>query len=157
MVDVHDYVSRHKNMSAIKGKNTKPEIVLRKYLHRRGYRFRLHRKDLPGSPDIVMPKFKLVIFVNGCFWHRHFDCKYTTTPATRKTFWSKKFKQNQTRDIRNQLALLNNGWRILVVWECGLKHSLSNFSELDSMIKCNSKFKSWPSVPPRLQAERTRN
>ena len=85
---------RSRNMSAIKSKNTKPEIAVRKLLHSMGYRFRLHRKDLPGSPDIVLPKYKTVIFVHGCFWHRHENCKYASTPKTRKEFWEKKFREN---------------------------------------------------------------
>ena len=89
---------RSRNMSAIKSKNTKPEIAVRKVLHSMGYRFRLHRKDLPGSPDIVLPEYKTVIFVHGCFWHRHENCKYASTTKTRQEFWNKKFKTNIERD-----------------------------------------------------------
>ena len=89
---------RSRNMSAIKSKNTKPEIAVRKLLHSMGYRFRLHRKDLPGSPDIVLPKYKTVIFVHGCFWHRHENCKYASTPKTRQEFWEAKFRENINRD-----------------------------------------------------------
>ena len=113
---------RSRNMSAIKSKNTKPEITLRKLLHSMGYRFRLHRKDLPGSPDIVLPKYKTVIFVHGCFWHRHENCKYATTPKTRKEFWESKFKANVKRDKEIQEKIKNIGWQSVVVWECEIKN-----------------------------------
>ena len=112
---------RSRNMSAIKSKNTKPEIAVRKLLHSMGYRFRLHRKDLPGSPDIVLPKYKTVIFVHGCFWHRHENCKYASNPKTRVEFWNKKFKDNILRDIKNQERLKSLGLKIIIVWECDLK------------------------------------
>ena len=112
---------RSRNMSAIKSKNTKPEIAVRKLLHSMGYRFRLHRKDLPGSPDIVLPKYKTVIFVHGCFWHRHENCKYASIPKTRKEFWESKFKANINRDNLNQANLLLRGWKIIIIWECQLK------------------------------------
>ena len=112
---------RSRNMSDIKSKNTKPEIKVRKVLHSMGYRFRLHSKDLPGSPDIVLPKYKTVIFVHGCFWHRHENCKYATTPKTRKEFWEKKFRENINRDNLNQANLSLKGWKIIIIWECQLK------------------------------------
>ena len=112
---------RSRNMSAIKSKNTKPEITVRKLLHSMGYRFRLHRKDLPGSPDIVLPKYKTVIFVHGCFWHRHQNCKYASNPKTRREFWEKKFKENIERDKKTQEKLKNLGWKTKIVWECELK------------------------------------
>ena len=112
---------RSRNMSAIKSKNTKPEIAVRKLLHSMGYRFRLHRKDLPGSPDIVLPKYKTVIFVHGCFWHRHENCKYASTPKTRKEFWESKFKANVKRDKEIQEKIKNIGWQSVVIWECELK------------------------------------
>ena len=112
---------RSRNMSAIKSKNTKPEIAVRKLLHSMGYRFRLHRKDLPGSPDIVLPKYKTVIFVHGCFWHRHENCKYASTPKTRREFWEKKFRENINRDNLNQANLALKGWKIIIIWECQLK------------------------------------
>ena len=113
---------RSRNMSAIKSKNTKPEIAVRKMLHALGYRFRLHRKDLPGSPDIVLPKYKTVIFVHGCFWHRHENCKFASTPKTRKEFWENKFNSNKKRDKVNQKNLFKLGWNIVIVWECELKN-----------------------------------
>ena len=109
-------------MAAIKSKNTKPEIVVRKMLYALGYRFRLHRKDLPGSPDIVLPKYKKVIFVHGCFWHRHENCKYASTPKTRKEFWNKKFTTNIERDIQIQEKIKNIDWRSVVIWECETKN-----------------------------------
>jgi len=112
---------RSRNMSAIRSKNTKPEIAVRKLLHSLGYRFRLHKKNLPGSPDIVLPKYKTVIFVHGCFWHRHKNCKYASTPKTRKEFWEKKFRENINRDNLNQANLSLKGWKIIIIWECQLK------------------------------------
>ena len=113
---------RSRNMSAIKSKNTKPEIAVRKLLHSMGYRFRLHRKDLPGSPDIVLPKYKKVIFVHGCFWHRHKNCKYASIPKTRQEFWNKKFKTNIERDLEIQDKIKNLDWRSVVIWECETKN-----------------------------------
>ena len=112
---------RSRNMSAIKSKNTKPEIAVRKVLHSMGYRFRLHGKDLPGSPDIVLPKYRTVIFVHGCFWHRHKDCKYATTPKTREEFWNNKFRSNVERDLEIQEKIKNLNWRSVVIWECETK------------------------------------
>ena len=109
-------------MAAIKSKNTKPEIAVRKMLHALGYRFRLHRKDLPGSPDIVLPKYKTVIFVHGCFWHRHENCKYASTPKTRKEFWENKFNENMKRDKNNFKELKKLNWNLLVIWECETKN-----------------------------------
>ena len=113
---------RSRNMSAIKSKNTKPEIKVRKVLHSMGYRFRLHSKDLPGSPDIVLPKYKTVIFVHGCFWHRHQNCKYASTPKTRQEFWNKKFNDNILRDKKNLEILSSLGWKIIIIWECETKN-----------------------------------
>ena len=107
-------------MSRIKSCNTKPEIVVRSLLHNMGYRFRLHRKDLPGKPDIALPRYKSVIFVDGCFWHRHKECKNTTSPKTKKTFWREKFKANVIRDKKVQEELNSMGWKILIIWECEL-------------------------------------
>ncbi len=108
-------------MAAIRGKDTKPEMTVRKFLHRRGFRYRLHVKDLPGKPDIVIPKFRTVVFVHGCFWHRHKGCKNAVLPKTNPDFWEKKLKGNVKRDRKNLEALRNMGWRIVVVWECAMK------------------------------------
>ena len=107
-------------MAAIKGKNTKPELWLRKRLHALGFRYRLNVKDLPGKPDIVLPKYKAAIFVNGCFWHMH-DCDVFRLPSTRTEWWYEKLSKNQQRDINNQDELIQSGWRVLVVWECAIK------------------------------------
>ena len=104
-------------MSSVRSKNTKPEMRVRSILHSNGLRFRLHRNDLPGSPDIVLPKFKTVIFVNGCFWHGH-DCPKGRRPATNLDFWNEKLDQNLRRDKENHAALQDMGWRVIVIWEC---------------------------------------
>lgn len=111
---------RRYNMSRIHGKDTVPEMRISRLLWNSGYRYRLHRKDLPGKPDLVFTKYHAVIFVHGCFWHRH-GCKYTSTPATRKEFWEAKFQGNISRDKRNINALLETSWRVLLVWECALR------------------------------------
>jgi len=106
------------NMSRIKSRDTSTELTVRSVLHDMGYRFRLHRKDLPGKPDIVLPKYRTVIFVHGCFWHRHTECKYAYTPKSNVEFWEKKFKANVERDQNNNRILQELGWRIIVIWEC---------------------------------------
>ncbi len=106
------------NMSRIGGRNTKPELVVRSTLHRLGYRFRVHRRDLPGRPDIVLPKHKAVIFVHGCFWHRHSRCKYAYTPKNNLTFWQAKFAGNVGRDRKTVRQLRKLGWWVIVIWEC---------------------------------------
>ena len=111
---------RSRNMAAIRGKDTAPELAVRRILHAMALRFRLHRKDLPGRPDIVLPKHRTVVFVHGCFWHRHEGCRYTTTPKTRQEFWQSKFASNVERDSRNRTDLQQLGWRVIVVWECEL-------------------------------------
>lgn len=113
-------------MSAIKDRDTKPEVMVRKLLHALGYRFRLQRKDLPGRPDIVLPKYKTAIFVNGCFWHRHKGCKLASTPSSNSAFWQKKFAANVERDVRNYAALQEMGWNVLVIWECEVKGMVKN-------------------------------
>ncbi len=110
-------------MSGIGGKNTKPEMLVRKALFAAGFRFRLHRKDLPGRPDVVLPGRRVVVFVHGCFWHAHQGCPYAKTPATRREFWEAKLAANVERDRRTREALLSAGWRVLVVWECATRSS----------------------------------
>ncbi len=105
-------------MSRIRSKDTKPEKVVRSLLHCNGYRFRLHRRDLPGNPDIVLPKYKTAIFVHGCFWHRHQNCKFAYTPKSRVEFWERKFRENIRRDERARKQLIELGWHVIVVWEC---------------------------------------
>lgn len=114
---------RSRTMAAIPGKNTSPELAVRRMLHSMGLRFRLHRKDLPGSPDIVLSKHRTVVFVHGCFWHRHEGCRYTTNPKTRQPFWFNKFNANVERDRRSTADLERLGWRVLVVWQCELLKS----------------------------------
>lgn len=121
MADIHDKYTRHKNMAAIKSRNTKPELTVSKALYSSGYRFKRNMKALPGSPDIVLPKFKACIFVNGCFWHMHNDCSLFSIPKTRSTFWKKKLEENKARDIRNYNKLSARGWKVIVVWECSVK------------------------------------
>ena len=121
MADHLTVQERSWNMSRIRGKNTKPEIVVRSLLHRLGFRFRLHRKDLPGNPDIVLPKHQTAVFVHGCFWHRHPGCKYAYNPKSRIEFWQKKFAENVERDARNQQDLKQQKWNVVVVWECELR------------------------------------
>jgi DNA mismatch endonuclease (patch repair protein) len=108
-------------MSRIRGRNTKPELAVRSLLHRLGYRFRLHVRDLPGRPDIVLSRHRLVVLVHGCFWHRHSGCRFGYAPKTRVDFWRKKFEGNIRRDREVQLALKKIGWRVMVVWECEVK------------------------------------
>lgn len=110
-------------MRGIRGSNTQPELQVRKALHARGFRYRLNAKDLPGRPDIVLPKWKTVIFVHGCFWHAHQGCRYFRIPATRTEFWEQKFAANAARDARQVEQLLAMGWRVLVVWECALRNN----------------------------------
>jgi len=121
MADTISAERRSWNMSRIRGRDTGPELRLRSLLHRAGFRFRLHAKDLPGKPDIVLPKYHTVIFVHGCFWHRHEGCRYATTPSTRAEFWQAKFDGNVERDNRNRAALEAAGWTVMTVWECELK------------------------------------
>ncbi len=123
------------NMSRIQSRDTKPEKTVRSILHGLGYRFRLHRKDLPGKPDIVLARYNSVIFVHGCFWHRHKECKNASVPKTKKTFWEEKFKANIERDMKVKNELKSNGWRVLVVWECELTDVESVGNELEKFLK----------------------
>lgn len=121
MTDIVDQATRSRMMSGIRGKDTRPELRLRRLLHTEGFRFRLHDKRLPGKPDIVLPKWKAAIQVHGCFWHRHEGCRFTTTPATRKEFWEEKFAGNVARDRRKLELLQDAGWRTAIVWECAIR------------------------------------
>lgn len=123
MTDIVDKATRSKWMAGIGRKDTRPEMAVRRLLHKAGIRYVLNDRRLPGSPDIVMPRFRVCVFVHGCYWHRHAGCKYATTPATRTDFWQAKFQANVTRDKKNVDALLAAGWRVLVLWECGLRNS----------------------------------
>jgi DNA mismatch endonuclease, patch repair protein len=131
MTDIVDSQTRSRMMSGIRGKNTKPELALRRSLHALGFRYRLHAKGIPGKPDIVMPKYRAVIFVHGCFWHRHAGCRYATLPATRPEFWGAKFDANVMRDVAVQSALREAGWRVGTVWECALRAETSTAQTRD--------------------------
>lgn len=117
-MDIFTPEQRSLIMSSVKGKNTKPEILIRKLLHSLGYRFRIHRKDLPGKPDIVLPRYKTVIFINGCFWHQHQGCKASHIPASHAEYWRSKLERNAARDKKNIQILQSMGWRVIVIWEC---------------------------------------
>ena len=132
MTDVHDKKTRSFNMSMIKGKGTKPEIIVRKFLFNNGFRYRLNYSKLPGKPDIVLPKFKTAIFINGCFWHGHEGCKYFVVPKTRTKWWLDKIKKTKERDQNNYKILSETNWNIIVIWECELKDNVEN--RLESLI-----------------------
>jgi len=120
MTDFLTKAQRSERMSRIRGRDTKPELVLRRLLHAQGFRYRLHNTSLPGKPDLVLAKYKAVVFVHGCFWHRHQGCNIATTPKSNVQFWTSKFENNVARDRRNVQALEGLGWRVFVVWECDL-------------------------------------
>lgn len=128
MTDIYDERKRSTLMSGIRVRDTKPEKIVRSVLHRLGYRFRLQRRDLPGRPDIVLPKYKTVIFVHGCFWHQHEGCRKARRPKSNQEFWNSKLDANVHRDHRNQAALEELGWHVIVVWECETSHP-DNISE----------------------------
>ncbi|OIN57137.1 very short patch repair endonuclease [Arsenicibacter rosenii] len=137
MTDVHTPQQRSYNMSRIKGKDTKPEMIVRKYLHARGFRYRLHNKDLPGKPDIVLPRYRTVIFVHGCFWHGHEGCRYFILPKTKTDWWEAKISGNKERDNRNLAALRASGWKVIIVYECELKPKVreEGLSRLEDAIR----------------------
>lgn len=128
MADVHDKATRSYNMSRIKGTDTKPEMLVRKYLHAKGIRYRLHNKNLPGNPDLTLTKYHTVIFVNGCFWHGHNGCKYFVLPKTRTKWWQKKIEETIKRDSKAFEKLSELGWRSIIIWECELKPQWRNDS-----------------------------
>lgn len=136
-VDSSITAARSRNMAAIRARDTSPELKVRSLLHHLGYRFRLHRRDLPGSPDIVLPKHRTVVFVHGCFWHRHRGCRYTTTPKTRADFWARKFERNVERDHGQQKQLKEMGWSVMVIWECELRDLPSLRSRLEQIGRTN--------------------
>ena len=121
MPDVVSPETRSRMMSGIRGRDTQPELVVRRFLHRQGFRFRLHVAGMPGRPDLVLARYRTAIFVHGCFWHRHPGCRYATLPATRREFWETKLEGNATRDARDTAALEAVGWRVIVVWECDVR------------------------------------
>ncbi len=139
MADVVDRATRSRMMSGIQGKDTKPELIVRKYLHARGLRYRLHVKELPGKPDLVFPKYGAVVFVHGCFWHHHAGCKYATIPSTRKHFWENKLSENVARDAYQVATLDELGWRVFVVWECELREGPARLARLYSEVTKGAK------------------
>ena len=121
MADVHTPQQRRYNMQQIRAKNTKPEMLVRKFLHANGFRYSLHNKKLPGKPDIVLTKYKTIIFIHGCFWHGHTNCKYFAVPKTRTKWWLNKINTNKANDEKAGKALRKEGWKVIIIWECKLK------------------------------------
>ncbi|MFJ4344465.1 very short patch repair endonuclease [Pseudomonas sp. NPDC089401] len=141
--------ARSRNMASIKNKNTKPEIVIRKLLHKHGFRFRIHDSKLPGRPDIVLAKYRVCILVNGCFWHRHLNCKYATSPKTRVEFWENKFRNNVIRDNINKQLLVDKGWKLIELWTCGITNNESELLWiLHEIITPGRNLISWPEIEP---------
>ncbi|HVT85239.1 MAG TPA: DNA mismatch endonuclease Vsr [Chitinophagaceae bacterium] len=134
MSDVHDKKTRSYNMSRIRAKDTKPEMLVRKFLHAQGFRYRLHDNKLPGKPDIVLPKYKTIIFIHGCFWHGHKNCKYFVVPKTRTQWWLNKINSNKANDERVVKALKKQGWNIITIWGCKLRTSKIN-PTLNSLVQ----------------------
>lgn len=147
MVDIVDSQTRSRMMAGIRAKNTRPELVVRRFLHSQGFRYRLHEGKLPGKPDVVLPKYKLVIFVHGCFWHRHHGCKLTTCPENNYEKWKIKLDGNAERDIKHVQLLREAGWRVIVIWECSLRSNNVDLTWLPEYIM-NSKlaYMEWPLV-----------
>ena len=159
MTDIVDSKRRSELMAAIRTRDTAPELAVRRIAHRMGLRYRLHRKDLPGRPDLVFPRHRLVVFVHGCFWHRHEGCRYASTPKSRIVFWTEKFAANVARDARQQAALKALGWRVLVIWACETGHRAAVERRLaaETLGKGSaSKRMSTPSVAVVEQRDRTR-
>lgn len=140
MTDVHDHITRSHNMRQIRSKDTEPEMIVRKRLFSIGFRFRLHKKGMPGKPDIVLPKYKTIINVNGCFWHGHKECKYFKLPETRHNWWKEKIISTIARDKKNNGKLKLMGWNIIDVWECELKGEVKEktLSEISNKILCQN-------------------
>ena len=149
-MDVVDAKTRSRVMSRIRGKDTKPELMVRRFLHARGFRYRLNVRSLPGSPDIVLPKFQVVIFVHGCYWHRHPGCRLATTPATNPERWQAKFDANVARDKLTLSNLKAAGWSTLVIWECGLRNTgTQDLAWLPDWIRGGGREREWPSSEDR--------
>jgi DNA mismatch endonuclease (patch repair protein) len=134
MADVHNKTTRSFNMSRIKSKNTNPELIVRRFLFSNGFRFRLHNKKLHGNPDITLTKHKTVIFVNGCFWHGHENCKYFVLPKTNTEWWKNKIERNKQRDETNKMLLVKEGWNVITIFECSLKKA-SQLTTLENVLK----------------------
>lgn len=138
MADVHSKETRSYNMSRIRSKDTKPEMLVRKFLHKNGFRYRLYVKTLPGKPDIVLPKYKTVIFIHGCFWHGHEGCKKAALPTTRREWWEEKIGRNIKNDINTEAALKAANWNIIIIWQCELRTDWQT-QLLDDLFRCSSK------------------
>lgn len=155
MVDIVSKAARSRMMSSIRGKNTKPEMIVRKFLHGKGFRYRLHVRSLPGTPDLVLPKYNVAIFVHGCFWHRHEGCRYATVPDENHEKWRLKFEQNVARDRHHLCSLVQAGWRVIVVWECGLRTAVARdaLEELVGLVReGGSPIVEWPGYAPCRRA-----
>ena len=149
MADVFSTEKRSEVMGLIRAKDTKPEKIVRSYLHRAGFRFRLHKKALPGTPDLWLPKYNAAIFVNGCYWHRHRRCKFAYTPKQNRDFWESKFSGNMARDEQNQSELLNQGIRVLIIWECSLRTGgdcTDSLSKIDKWLRSPSEYLNIPTT-----------
>ena len=140
MSDFMTKAQRSSAMAAVRGSETAIERILRSHLHREGFRFRKNVRKLPGRPDIVLPKYRCVIFVNGCFWHHHKDCKRSKLPATRREFWAKKIENNVKRDQRQMSELRKDGWRVLLIWECELKDSRTQGGAIERLMTRLAKY-----------------
>jgi DNA mismatch endonuclease (patch repair protein) len=155
MVDIVSETVRSRMMASIRGQNTKPEMIVRKFLHGNGFRYRLHVRSLPGHPDLVLPKYRVVIFVHGCFWHQHAGCRYATVPDQNREKWLHKFAQNVERDRRNLSQILESGWRVIVIWECGIRTAKAR-AQLDSLPELIRGGRipviEWPSTPDAAHA-----
>ena len=140
-------------MARVRSKDTKPELSVRRCLHADGFRFRLHDSKLPGSPDLVLRRYRSVCFVHGCFWHRHTDCIKATTPSTRREYWESKFLANVNRDRRNQELLLDEGWRVAIVWECALQKTIlqSTITALEAWLQGNES--AFETAPRKLKSD----
>lgn len=135
MADTLSKEKRSWNMSRIRAEDTSPEIKVRTYLHKQGFRFRLHRKDLPGKPDLVLPKYRTAIFIHGCFWHQHKNCRRANIPKTHLEYWAPKLDMNRKRDIRIRRALRSDGWKVIVLWECIVNNKNKSVKRLSAMTK----------------------
>ena len=147
MTDIVDRKRRSAMMACIGGRDTAPELAVRRIAHRMGLRFRLHCKDLPGRPDLVFPKHRLVVFVHGCFWHRHEGCRYASTPKSRTTFWMPKLAANVARDRRQEAALQALGWRVLVIWGCETGDRMAVERKLAALTRSNGPIPKQESAP----------
>ncbi|OWY26929.1 very short patch repair endonuclease [Herbaspirillum robiniae] len=151
-MDIVDSTIRSRMMANIRSKDTKPEMAVRRYLHANGFRYRLHDRQLPGKPDLSLPKYRTVIFVHGCFWHQHESCNRAYMPSSRKEIWQNKFANNKRRDVRVIQELGELGWRVIVIWECGLAKSstATSLDWLPAKIKQSEEpFLEWPCTPTK--------